>query len=328
MKPKSISSRPCVQQIGEDARRLLTPGQRGKVLAVLSNSAYLVSEQGEILWLGSERIPMHRRCLRVSGSLPTLLADSIFSVEDGCLYVRPSVQLDLSQALIWQTPQYDDNNLLEVTEIPTRVRAIFSVILDFPALKGFGQFLPEILALSENQPFSSLPENNSPLASLARPTIDKIARACLSGDISCLLQTAEALAGLGEGLTPSGDDFLGGLSFCIKQLHSIYPFFSDIPDLSKYVEGFVQKTNPISLTILRDLADGHGVDPLHQFFACILTNQPLENAHQHISQLIQIGHSTGWDLLTGVLTGLLLTFRNHKDSTYPTSLSIEHRVPV
>ncbi|KKL58440.1 hypothetical protein LCGC14_2225360, partial [marine sediment metagenome] len=76
-------------QIGETARRLLTPGACGQVLAGFSRAAYLVTEQAELFWLASENAPMHLRALRIAEPFPKLVAGDNFFIEGDCINIAP-----------------------------------------------------------------------------------------------------------------------------------------------------------------------------------------------------------------------------------------------
>ena len=203
--------------------------------------------------------------------------------------------------------------MLEIAEIPERVGAICSTIVESQIPRGFGALLPGVLAVSKGQsidPRDLRRAKTDRVVALAWPAVREIAQACLARDTARLIQRADSLVGLGQGLTPSGDDFLGGVLFCLHYLSRTYPGLPDIPDVARRVETYREQTNLISYTILRDLAAGHGMDSLHQFIESVLAGQSLEQAHRRIRQVVRLGHSTGWDLLTGVLTGLLVTFRS------------------
>jgi hypothetical protein len=122
------------------------------------------------------------------------------------------------------------------------------------------------------------------------------------------MEEAQALVGLGEGLTPSGDDFIGGYLFCREILQDSYPdtLNLEIPSLPDFIETIRTSTNIISYTFLKDHANGHGFEPLHLLAGTLLTGQSDDLLGRIIADLTHIGHSTGWDLLTGFLTGLLL----------------------
>jgi hypothetical protein len=83
----------------------------------------------------------------------------------------------------------------------------------------------------------------------------------------------------------------------------------DSSEQALFIESAKQRTHLISFTLLKDLTNGQAVEPLHELIRSVLSDQPPESIRP-ASCLTQIGHSTGWDLLTGALTGLLLTFRN------------------
>jgi hypothetical protein len=67
------------------------------------------------------------------------------------------------------------------------------------------------------------------------------------------------------------------------------------------------------------LTDGRAVEPLHELIRFILSDRAPEGIRPALS-LTEIGHSTGWDLVTGMLTGLLLTFRSHDSIDSPAVL--------
>ncbi len=298
------------RQIGETARRLLAPGARGQVLAGFSRAAYLVTEQADLVWLAAESAPRHPRGLRIAGPFPRLAAGQAFYVGGEGIDVAPDLQVDFGAALTWAAPSISRHAVLGIDRVPSRVRSIFSTGLDLSPARGLGRLIPKTLALAAGQ-LECEPEVD-PVLALAWPGVCAIARASLSHDMPALLREANALLGLGEGLTPSGDDFLGGLLFGIHAIQRLYPgsIHWGSAELASFVEAARQRTHPISFTLLRDAANGQAVEPLHEFIRAVLSDRPPASAGQIASCLTQIGHSTGWDLLAGALTGLLWTFRS------------------
>lgn len=301
--------------IGEIAHDLLIPGQNGKVLAVFSRSAYLVTGQEELVYLISVEAPLHPRCLQVSGTFPGLSVGSSFSVDDSRLHIEPSFTLDFHQAVLWRADQVSTNVVEEISDIPAKVKAVFTN-LGYSQAKGFGRLIPQILLLVEGGQTSLQPATTDPILSLAWPEIREVARACLTHQQAEILLKAGSLVGLGEGLTPSGDDFLGGMLYCFHHLKIVYPFLSVPPNRIAFIEGVKQRTNLISYSLLKDHAHGQALEPLVLFLTTILTARRNQDVYQSISRLTSLGHSTGWDLLTGALTGLLLTFYHPEDSTH------------
>ncbi len=295
--------------IGEAVRDLLKSGLQGRILAIFSNAIYLNSTCGELLWLMTDNIPMHRRGIQVPGGLPRVPADSSFSVRGQHLLLEPDIDLDLSPASIWESPRPNLDKLLPFEDLPDHLSAITRLFDDFPSPTGFGWILSEITRIATGSPLpAALPDFGRALK-YTWPTLNEIIQACLANDFPRILKTAEDLIGLGEGLTPSGDDFIGGLLFSSYKLQEIYTQFQGFTrsDVELFLENSRNRTNLISYTMLKDLAAGHAFDTLHRFFNAILTDQNLENVHSFGLELVRIGHSTGWDLLTGVWTGMLLS---------------------
>ncbi len=299
---------PC--QIGKTALRLLRPGTCGHVLAGFSKAAYLVTEQAELFWMALENAPMHLRGIRLAGPFPTLAAGEKFSVEGKCIKIAPDHEVDFGDASPWTMSTIPAETALEIEKIPLRVKNVIQNSLDLSQASGFGRLIPKILSLAENY----LDEDTEidPFLAHAWLGIHEIAKACLLRDMPGLLREADALVGLGEGLTPSGDDFLGGLLFCVNCIHRLYPgvIYLDSSEQALFIESARKRTHLISFTLLKDMSDGKAVEPLHELIHSILSGQPKESIRP-AACLTQIGHSTGWDLLAGALTGLLLTFRSH-----------------
>lgn len=300
-----------VLDIGATAYRLLAPGQRGVVLAVVSQAIYLLSESGELFWLTTAETPRHPRCVRGSAPLPGVAVNTSFAVnEPGLLTIGPGIRLDCRQVPIWSPPMFSAGEVLPLAALPERVRATAAVLENLPSPTGLGTLLPEILSIATGDPPSFAP--TGAFSALALPAVREIARACLAHDSKALLSGAESLVGLGEGLTPSGDDFVGGLLFCSYWLSRLYKDLLPTVDWGDAARRFSEKTNPISFALLSDLAKGQGVEPLHQWLRCVLTDGPTDQIRKHSARLVQMGHSSGWDLLSGALTGLHIACQVYK----------------
>lgn len=318
MKSSSTFLQAYIKQMGTLAHARLAPDQRGKVLASFSKAVYLITDNSELFWIVSEDAPMHRRALKTSAPFDTASpvrttplfghqAGSPFHVHDQRLIIDPGFVFNMDTASLWSAPSIDQNNTAEINDIPTRIQTLFSS-LDLSQAKGFGNFIPDILRLSQNEPIYPQIESSDPILIRARPFVLDMTRACLENQPSRILQNADALIGLGAGLTPSGDDFLGGLLFCIHTLQRIIPEFNIINPL--LLEPYRIRTHQIGFTLLQDLANGHAIAPLHHIINGILSGESFELIQSSILQLTQVGHSSGWDMLAGLFTGLLITFQN------------------
>lgn len=314
-----------VLAIGDFAANLLLPDSEGIILAVFSKVIYLRHSTGEVIWFVTKDASMHRRAVQLAGSLPVTSVDTPYIMKNKVLILKSGCSLDFNLAKKWKTPSLSPHNALPIKSLKEHL-GLFSCE-GFASPAGLGIFIPEILNLTQNHPII-LPSKDLELTTsqrFARPTIKHIARSCRTHDIDGIFEHGGELIGLGEGLTPSGDDFMGGLLFCIRNLQDLYkPFHPSFFDkLAEFVENSKLKTNLISYTMLKDHAYGHASETLHRFIHTLLTGRDMKRLSLLGSELIQIGHSTGWDLLTGVLTGMLLisnfktlnTFQTHQSSS-------------
>jgi hypothetical protein len=306
--------------IGDHAANILLPDSEGIVLATFSKVVYLRHASDEIIWLITEGMPMHRRAIQCAGSLPATSVDTPYIMKNKALVLESGSSLDFRSTKIWESPSISPDRALPMLDIKEHLNLFLSSIDDLPSPTGLGMFIPEILNLTQDHTLVHAAEGHELTISqrYAWPTINHITNACLTQDIDGIFEQGEDLIGLGDGLTPSGDDFMGGLLLCIRTLQDLYkPFHPSV--LSKaevFLEKLKSKTNLISYTMLKDHACGHASETLHGFMNALLTGQDLERTSLLGSALIQIGHSTGWDLLTGVLTGMLLIFGIKAPNTF------------
>jgi Protein of unknown function (DUF2877) len=145
----------------------------------------------------------------------------------------------------------------------------------------------------------------------ANAKIDALACACDADDEVAAAEIAASLLGLGPGLTPSGDDLVGGLFFARRLLTL------DGRDGSATARAWNraavltsqrarQATHPISAVLLGDLIDGEGWAPLHDLSTVLtMVAPPREAVNESAGRLVAIGHTSGWDMLAGFLIGLL-----------------------
>ena len=175
---------------------------------------------------------------------------------------------------------------------------------------GLGDLIPAILGRMKGVPSSVESGQGSAISSHAWPAVERIITCLLEKDFLPLPQAAVPLVGLGEGLTPSGDDLLGGLFFALDLLALAYPGFLD--GAQRSYSGFIPQckflTNEISFTLMQDHSRGHSLQPLHGFAQGMLEGRTTGDLLPLARELIIVGNSTGWDLLTGFLAGMWVTF--------------------
>ena len=291
-------------QIGQHAKQQFTLHPHGKVLAAFSNIIYLLDASKEISWIADLSSSMHRRCLQIFYLKSDFHAGINYFIEQEVIHLGPTVRIDLSKAQVWAPVECDLSERMTIQIVKDRILSAFYTILDAASPRGLGVFLSDIIALSTGYSSFELRDRDNLIETIAGPILKKITIAVTQSDIASVISESANLVGLGEGLTPSGDDFFGGLIFCLNHIRK---FFPEAPELHEQIrlEELKESTNRISFSIMSDMMKGHGIEPIHQLLQNIISGGAQKTIYENYSRLLRIGHSTGWDILTGVVIGLL-----------------------
>lgn len=127
----------------------------------------------------------------------------------------------------------------------------------------------------------------------------------------------ERLIGLGAGLTPAGDDLLGGVMAALRVLGRAVgvPAAVDTSDrLAATVTSRTAHTTAVSAALLRQAARGAVADPLGRALRAAAGKA---EAGAAIRELLAIGHSSGHDLAAGLLLGAQAVSRLHREASRP-----------
>lgn len=136
--------------------------------------------------------------------------------------------------------------------------------------------------------------------------LDAMRGALERNDLHAFEAAALRLLGLGQGLTPSGDDFVGGACFALRHA----PRDAWCAGLPTVLAGIRQAartaTNVISAAFLDDLIDGSSYGALHELLAA-LQGRAEPEILRRTQALLRVGASSGADMLAGLLATLLTT---------------------
>lgn len=140
------------------------------------------------------------------------------------------------------------------------------------------------------------------LLSAARPAIEEAQRAIRRRDFDGLRSAAGVLAGLGPGLTPSGDDFLGGLLAAVR----FHAAGRGEPVAQAALDGVAEivsnRTSAYSGFLVRCAARGMVSAPVERVLRAIQAGAPAVAAERG-EAVAATGHSSGVDTLAGLVCG-------------------------
>ena len=137
-----------------------------------------------------------------------------------------------------------------------------------------------------------------PLTHMERIASKRIARfeSWLSSPRNAM-EEVHGLVGLGPGLTPSGDDVLIGALAMLDALEEREAHAALACTINAIAPG---QTSPLSHCFLRAAAGGHISERFHSIVSSVIEG----DFDQAIAIARTIGHSSGWDMLTGAMIAL------------------------
>jgi len=295
----------AVRQIGEASLRALVPGQTSRVLAVFSRTFYCESENRALVCIGPPGIgagPLNAIVPLPDGlewSALGLCPGAPASTDGRTLCVNGQLLFDLRSARPWRPaplPHPVDGSLLTAG-----LAALTTALGGRPRPDGLGPLIAPLAAipvgLSPDLSDASLLvcaawRGVRPLLDWLGPVLGKPARPAPPPPAE-----TEGLIGLGPGLTPSGDDFLGGMLIALHALR----VHAAADKLGTWVLARAgDRTHRISRAHLECAAEGEGAGALHETLAAISSPRS-PGLGRCLEALGRIGHSSGWDALAGVV---------------------------
>ncbi|MEM8971901.1 MAG: DUF2877 domain-containing protein [Pseudomonadota bacterium] len=113
------------------------------------------------------------------------------------------------------------------------------------------------------------------------------------------LKALSALIGFGNGLTPSGDDFLGGFMIALH----VAGYFEACAAVWSIIGPVAEKTtNRVSFGHLSHASQGRTIEPLHTLAIAALGGRQ-EEISNLTDEIDRVGHSSGWDIVAGMIFG-------------------------
>ncbi len=273
-----------------------------EVVAVVSQAVYLRDSEGRIFWLSPSGGTPHRRAV-LAPPTSGWRVGATCSVSDGLLCAEGGARVDLTDAQVWREPMPQKGGVSR-EHARQALRVALRILCQITPARG----LARLTVSGRDRAPRGDGHEASLVASWAEDAAGRVVLALEGGarDTGTILGAADRLVGLGEGLTPSGDDFLGGLLFTLRYVSGACCGRSPLD--WDAIDGWVRKVEPwtsaISHAMLSDLASGHGPEPLHEVICAIAAGAPPDRIALPAARLIEVGQTSGWDMLAGVAAGL------------------------
>ena len=180
-----------------------------------------------------------------------------------------SAPVELSVASRWTPPTLPPNPLIDIGALEYAARGRVP-------REGFGCLIVGA---------------HNALSGHAQPALDALERWLIG---NALDDDAQMLIGLGPGLTPSGDDYLGGLLIALHALERR----PQAQALWRWLEPRLKRTSAISAAHLAAAAAGEGHEALHACLEALASRSA--DWTRTLDRVANVGHVSGWDALAGI----------------------------
>ena len=263
---------------------LVRCGGRLRTLPAFPDSPYRLAGD-EIVWLGGDNATWHPRRILLAKPIPARLSGEL--------------HLSVESADVWR---------------PTTLSGVTAVSngASVPGAPGFtpAQGAAACVFIGANINAIGTPAGFGVLLAarplrfpldLALARLRALAASVAEDNAVAFESAALPLLGLGLGLTPSGDDFVGACLFA-RRLRGDFlssPSWQDAA--TNLTRAAAVRSNSISAALFGDLARGAAYAPLHELAAALCGSDAALIAA--VRALTAIGHSSGWDMLTGFMLG-------------------------
>ncbi len=271
---------------------------RAQVHSVFLRACNIETHSGELVTLlaaGCGNLPHAVRCASPIGPLNARMRKGQAAILDGARLCIPAAELvmDLSRATVWNGMVADAPPGLRGMASHGTLRELRETLRHQAPDQGVAPVL-----FSSGAPQSAL--ERALVARMAQ-TLPILARATEASDPEAVASALSTLVGLGVGLTPAGDDFIVGYLAALWSRSRREPGIAALLNaLSLPVRLLSLRTNAISRQMLLDALQGQFAERLIEVMICVCGGGDVAGA---TVRALEVGHSSGADVLCGLLFG-------------------------
>jgi hypothetical protein len=255
----------------------LAASKHARVLHVFEDACNLINEHGEVLSIVTHKIGNGPFNLVINEGFlfsDHLKADSKISIQSNQLILE-YLNINVDKAELWSPrPSWEI------------LRAKRNNILNqVMSLQKWELSIKQEIASSQRALLAMTPFTQSLLSAITSVGIPKG------------IDSAKQLAGLGHGLTPSGDDFILGAVLAAWIIHP--------EDVARVLGEEITKaaaplTTSLSAAWLRSAGRGEAGILWHNFFNALIADDP-QAIQIQITRLLSVGHTSGADAFAGFM---------------------------
>ncbi len=311
MPPKPVySSTPDIKQhleatlITPAARTWLARTAEGRVLHVFDGVCNLINSAGYVISIEKPGIgpgpfslvvlPTGRRSGRWTGFAASVTVEARVVVQLDVIEVGP-ISAALASAQTWDPRPDWDGVRSDLPGLMTQLPVLEEQIRKHAPS---GSFAP--LAVGKVQSDRAYDQFARELIDTAREAAARVFNGLATRNLELVRAGARSLAGLGGGLTPSGDDYLVGIMYAVWTAGGAGEAAAICGQIAE-VAG--RRTTPLSRAWLRAAAAGEASSLWHELVGGLVMRD-LRSVQAVTRRMLALGHTSGADSLAGFLQGL------------------------
>jgi len=263
-------------------------GIEGKVTSVFERSAHLESG-AMVITLGGLDLPAHPFTIRCPNPPGRLRPGQEFMLGEETLSMPGSCVLKVRDYEVF-SPAMKVETMAGTREMLLALQAARIVVATTTFRDGFHSFVM-------GGPMHGM------ITQAVLPLIQRMGDALCDRDWEGMVSVGTDLGGVGEGLTPSGDDYLVGLIAALHFHRASGGAGPDTRHLEALAERAAERTSLFSGQNIRAAAGGWVADVVAQWLTSLHLGD-FEGVKVDTRALLSFGHSSGVDTFAGMVRGL------------------------
>lgn len=285
--------------IGEVAAGVLGTDQPFSILGSTSRGIFLEASSRWLVFLSYERYrsPLTVTLAEIPGSLPGGKPGLEGKIVSGILeFSDTNLRIATNNSEVWRTKYPSTPGLLKPERLEKLTDCAEIVLKEKPGV-GLSPLLLDLFKYPVVQNSSESTE------SLPLFDVSAIQRSIANQEPVQFVQVVASLLGAGQGLTPSGDDFLTGLLLALNRWkEALWPADSLRETNRLVVESAYQKTTRLSANLIELATLGQGDERLISAMDLLMSDTPIEPGV--VFDLLGWGRSSGADAFVGMAVAL------------------------
>lgn len=289
----------AVTSIGSNAQRILTASRDASILGVTSRGLFLRVHERWVIFLSYEanRGPLTIN-LSTNIKIPTNIhPGQLVEIQEGdIIFSESNFRIRTDGIPTWNIYPHPHPDV-KPRELLNRIRSIGEEVIAQRGGVGLTPVLADLL---------HIPQNKQPNQNKFDRSIDilQVHQNIKSTDKNRVVSQLQKLLGFGAGLTPSGDDLIGGFILTHNRYQDVLPIPFKLAEINRaIVELAYQKTSLLSANLIECATMGQADERLINALDGIMagTSSPASCA----DQLLRWGNSSGCDAFLGMALAIL-----------------------